>query len=357
MRRSAAGALLAVLTTAGCVHLFQPLTYTIRSETLAIAQDEYLAKDLVRGLPEEVFRRWYLGATDWNDPLRPSILAVETRGDETVYSIGEGSAQIAEVAFDRGRLDHWTRWTLVQESVVSAWRRDTITPREVDDDTLARIVTRDPVSEAVRPETRPDPRDQCPLHVGDRMISMTPLAFDRGRGNRVGVGPEPAPGNAGLLPAGSILTIGAWNPATGRILRDEGGTAYHLESPQTLANLAAALGPAGRAVPLGQEAIVTSDLLLAIDESRRTAPMAVLPGTSRIPVWMTRLPPLRAGARVRVLHWQPCVDLRAEVEVPERAGEVDGPVRYHVPVAPAGLFVPADAAGGGAEVAGTGGGS
>ena len=66
--------LLAVATSA-CAHLVQPQTWTSNARTIALQQDEYLAKELVRGLPEAVFARWYAPGTAETDPLRPVIRA------------------------------------------------------------------------------------------------------------------------------------------------------------------------------------------------------------------------------------------------------------------------------------------
>jgi hypothetical protein len=56
----------------GCIHLLQPETYEApeRSERL---QSDDLGNELVRGLSEESFRRFYTRTREWTDPGRPSI--------------------------------------------------------------------------------------------------------------------------------------------------------------------------------------------------------------------------------------------------------------------------------------------
>src|SRR5439155_7039836 len=122
--------LTALLVAAGlppCVaacaaHLLQPQTYYVATARVDQQRQEYLGKELMTGLPEAIFRRWYTRTPAWTDALRPYILDQESRDGRTVYRVGSDGRSIAEVAFHDAALEGVSGWILTQESIVSAWR-------------------------------------------------------------------------------------------------------------------------------------------------------------------------------------------------------------------------------------------
>jgi hypothetical protein len=343
MKRSAIAAVLgASVTFSGCAHLVQSRTYTTDYKTVELQRREYLEKELVRGLPEETFRRWYTPTPEWNDPLRPAIQDKREEDGATIYEVGTGAGSAGEVAFRDGVLDHWNRWRLMQESVSSTWMRETVTPRAVDTATLARLASLDPAGDALRPDARPDPSKLCDYDAGDAVETQSPLQFDREHGNRIDVYyPEQRAagdgGRYGTLPAGTRLVIERWDPVHGRRLKGDDGTRYVVDLPLGMDALRGALCPEGRCVAPGAGAATARDLTIAISENDDDPSLALIDGMTRIPVWMARGGTLPAGARATVRRWNACGTMQAEIEL-----ESPGPGMPRVlwvPVAPPGLFV------------------
>jgi hypothetical protein len=147
----------------------------------------------------------------------------------------------------------------------------------------------------------------------------------------------------GLRPAaGTTLTIdrGTWR--TGVPPRD--GTRY----PSTLrwgSTFADAVCPTGQCAPSGALGVVTEELAIWSSGAAGDPSLAILPGKTRVPVWMERIGTLRAGDKVRVRKWNACAAMTAEIDPAEgSAGGTTASIQ--VPVAPPGLFRPVAAAGG-----------
>jgi len=348
MRRVAnAAALGACLAFAGCAHLAQPQTWSSDPRTLELQQSEYLGKELVRGLPEETFRRWYTRTPVWTDPLRPSIQETRAEDGTIVYEVGTDAGSAGDVNFRDGALDHWSRWRLMQKSVVSAWMKETVQPRAVDAAALARIAALDPASEPLRIDERPDPSDVCDYGTGDTVETLAPLLYDRRRGNRLDrwyppVRAEDRGGRFSTLPAGARLRVERWDPVHGRRLRGDDGTCYIVDSPLGLDALHDVLCPRGACVPPGVEAATTRDLVIAIGADADEPSLAILEGLTRIPVWMTRGGTLPAGSRVTVRGWSACGGMKATIALTSPGPGM--PPVLSVPIAPPGLFVPAASA-------------
>lgn len=348
MRRSSIAAAMTIsLSLAGCAHLLQPQTWSSDPKTLELQQREYLMKELVRGLPEETFRRWYTRTPSWTDPLRPSIQ--ETRAEEgiTVYEVGTDAGSAGDVMFRDGVLDSWSRWRLMQESVVSAWLKENVQPHVVDPALMARIVALDPTSEPLRIDERPDPSDVCDYGAGDSVETLVPLLFDRQHGNRLETWFPPARaedrgGRFSTLPAGARLVVERWDPLHGRRLRGDDGTHYIVDSPLGLGGMHDVLCPMGACVPPGVEGATTRDLVIAIGADEQEPSLAIIDGLTRIPVWMTRGGTLPAGSRVTVRAWSACGAMKATIALTSPAPGV--PRLLSVPIAPPGLFIPASAA-------------
>jgi len=342
-----AAALAASLTLAGCAHLAQPQTWTSDPGTLALQQSEYLGKELVRGLPEETFRRWYTRTPEWTDPLRPSIQETRDEDGATIYEVGTDAGSAGDVIFRGGALDHWSCWRLMQESVLSAWMKETMQPRAVDAADLVRIAALDPVSEPLRIDERPDPSDVCDFGTGDMVETLAPLLYDRQHGNRLGpwypqAAAEDRGGRFSTLPAGARLRVERWDSLHGRRLRGDDGTYYIVDSPLGLDALRDVLCPLGACVPPGVEAATTRNMAIAIGADADEPSLAILEGLTRIPVWMTRGGILPAGSRVTVRRWNACGGMKAEIMLTSPGPGL--PPLLSVPIAPPGLFVPASSA-------------
>jgi hypothetical protein len=342
--------LLLSVATSACAHLVQPQTWTSDAKTLELQQSEYLAKELVRGLPEAVFTRWYGPESARRDPLRPAIQTRETEGEFTVYELASGAGVAGRVSFKAAALDHWSRMRLVQEAVVSSWIKEDVTPRQVSDAALARIIDLDPVSEPLRPEARPDPADLCPLDSGTTVDTLVPLLFDHDHGNRLIRWFPPSRleekgGPVSVLPAGTPLTIRAWDVVHGRRLAGRDGTLYLVDAPLGLKTFADVVCPTGQCAPSGALGVVAQDLAIWSSGTAGDPSLALLPGTTRVPVWMERIGTLRAGDKVRVRKWNACSGMTAEVE-PEEGSAAGTTAGIQVPVAPPGLFRPVPATGG-----------
>jgi hypothetical protein len=349
--------LLAVVTSA-CAHLVQPQTWTPDARTLEIQQSEYLAKELVRGLPEAVFVRWYAPESARRDPLRPAIRTRGTEGAFTVYEVASDAGVAGRVAFRDAALDHWSRMRLVQESVFSSWVEEEVTPRQVPDAALVRIAALDPVAEPLHPGTRPDPDDVCRLETGTTVDTLVPLLFDHDHGNRLIRWFPPSRleekgGPVSVLPAGTMLTIEPWDVAHGRRLAGRDGTHYLVDAPLGLKAFADVVCPTGECAPSGALGVVTEELAIWSSVTAGDPSLAVLPGRSRVPVWMERIGTLRAGDTVRVRKWNACAGMSAEIE-PAEGSAAGTTATLQVPVAPPGLFRPVAAAGGSEPVRETG---
>ena len=334
--------LAAALLPLSCVHLLQPQTYYLATDRVAQQREEYLAKELVAGLPEDLFKRWYTRDAAWTDDLRPYILAVQAGDPEgrTVYEVGSGGRTIAEVVFRAGRLEEVGGWRLRQESLVSAWSHERgAPPRAATDAMLDRLARLDPLSEPLRPEEIPGREAVCRLESGTVVETLQPMSIRRQKGQRharlemAAPGGGGAPGDPGLLPSMTKLVIKRWREIGTARLVDPKDRQEYLLSPSD-GNLC----PAGECAPPGAAAVVTRDLVVAVDrEGTKTAAIAVVPAQRRIPVWMDRPGVLRAGTPVRLVSWYPCRTMTAEIEVvsAERLGL---PERLRVPIAPPGLF-------------------
>ena len=102
------------LSTA-CVHLVQPQSYYLSTRRVRVQRDEYLGKDLVHGLPEAVFLRWYTRAPEWRDPTRPYILDIDHEGETTVYQLGSGGRTVARAYFEKGQLAELGQWISAEQ--------------------------------------------------------------------------------------------------------------------------------------------------------------------------------------------------------------------------------------------------
>ena len=324
----------------GCIHLLQPETYEApeRSERL---QSDYLKNELVRGLSEESFRRFYTRTSEWTDPGRPSIQETRAEDGFTVYRVGRGLAHAGEVYFRDGRLDHWVGTSLQQESVVSVWRHPRIEPHEVGAEVLARLERLDPGRE---PFVAPAPEDAasavaCATATGTVLEILRPLTFDPSRRNRIDDRVLPAssrPADRGVLPAGTLLTIEPWSAVHDRRVQDDRGVSYELPWSPGIGLVRGGACPPGMCARIGSSAVLTRELVLVTDETGREA-RAIDPGRMRVPLWWARAP-LPAGSRVQVEWWVPCSRGAARIRLPDRP---DLQAQIDVPWAPPGLFRPA----------------
>jgi len=359
MRRDPMVAVLVLsVATSACAHLLQPQTWTSDARTLELQQSEYLAKELVRGLPEAVFTRWYGPEASRRDPLRPAILTRETEGEFTVYELASDAGVAGRVSFKAAALDHWSRMRLVQESVVSSWVEEDVTPRQVPDAALHRIAGLDPVAEPLRSEARPDPGELCPLDSGTTVDTLVPLLFDHDHGNRLIRWFPPSRleekgGPVSVLPAGTTLTIEPWDVAHGRRLAGRDGTRYLVDAPLGLKTFADVVCPTGQCAPSGALGVVTEELAIWSSGAAGDPSLAILAGKTRVPVWMERIGTLRAGDKVRVRKWNACAAMTAEID-PAEGSAAGTTASIQVPVAPPGLFRPVAAAGGQEPVQRTG---
>jgi hypothetical protein len=331
-----------------CAHLVQPRTYTTNVAAAERMQREYLQNELVRSLPEETFRRWYTRGGTWTDTERPFIRKVRADGALTVYEVGSDRDAAGEVVFKEGALDHWERFRLVQESVVSSWMKETVDPPEVEDATLRRIASLDPQADPPISSAARDAARGCEFEAGDEVETLLPIVYDRDAGNRLlrfaprSTSDDPS-GRYALLPAGTRLTIRRWNPLEGRRVVGADGVEYRIDAPLGMATFADVLCPAGQCVPEGQAAILTRDLDVAAPDAGGTgegAALAVLPGASRIPIWLRRAGTLEAGSVVTIRRWPACAAMEAVI-APQDGGEAGLPEILTVPLAPPGLFAPA----------------
>jgi hypothetical protein len=341
LRRCFAVPALFLLVASGtaCVHLLQPETYQAPERSLRL-QTEYLENELVRGLSEDAFRRFYTRSADWTDPGRPSIQETRAEDGTTVYRVGLGSAHAGDVVFLDGRLDHWVGSSLEQESVVSIWRHPRLLPHEVGADTLARLENLDPGREPFADTEALDAASAaaCETGAGTVLELVEPRTFDPARRNRIDdiAWPESSrPADRGVLPAGTMLTIEPWSPVHDRRVKDDRGVYYELSPTSGLQPLRAGACPPGLCAHVGSNAILTRDLVLAMDEAGREA-RAIPTGRTRVPLWWRR-EPLPAGTRVQLQAWEPCGRAAAALRLPDRP---DSPTRIDVPWAPPGLFRP-----------------
>lgn len=331
-----------LIAPAACAHLAQPRTYTQNPRTIALQQREYLEQELVLGLPEVAFKRWYTRDRSWEDPTRPFILATRQEAGDTLYEVGSGNDIAAEVVFKDGALDHWNRWQLMQESVTSTWMKGAVVPPRVDAATLERVGALNPQAQPLHLADRPRVTDLCRFEAGDEVETLVPLTYDKAHGNRLdrfvtsarAADPQ---GPLALLPAGSRLTIRRWNPIEGRKLAGADGVAYRIDAPLGLQTFEDVFCPAGRCVPNGQEGVTSQDLDVATPLEPGAPGVAVLPGSRRLPLWMTPGSPLKAGTTVRIRRWPACSTMEAEIEI-VGAGPAGAPSLFKVPVAPPGLF-------------------
>ena len=331
-----------------CAHLVQPRTYTTNVAAAERMQREYLRKELVRSLPEETFRRWYTRDGTWADPGRPFIRKVRADGALTIYEVGSDRDAAGEVVFKVGALDHWARWRLVQESVVSSWMKETVDPPEVGEATLRRIATLDPQAEPPISDVAAGAAPRCEFEAGDEVDTLAPIVYERDAGNRLlrfapGSKSDDPSGRFALLPAGTRLTIRRWNPLEGRRVVGADGVEYRIDAPLGMATFSDVLCPAGQCVPEGRAAILTRDLEVAEPDAGQTeegAALAVLPGAVRIPIWLRRTGTLQAGSAVTIRRWPACAAMEAVI-APQDGGEDGLPVILTVPLAPPGLFAPA----------------
>ena len=318
--------LAAALLSLSCVHLLQPQTYYLATERVAQQREEYLAKELIAGLPEDLFKRWYTREATWTDDLRPYILEVQVGTPEgrTVYEVGSGGRTIAEVVFSAGRLEEVGGWHLQQESLVSAWSHERgAPPRAATAAMLERLARFDPLSEPLRPDEFPGREVVCRLENGAVVETLQPMSIRRQKGQRHARLEMAAPGGGGspkdtdLLPPMTRLVIKRWREIGSARVVDPKDSQEYLLSPS-----AGNLCPAGECALPGAAAVVTRDLVVAVDrEGPKTAAIAVL----------------RAGTPVRLVSWYPCRTMTAEIEVPS-AERLGLPERLRVPIAPPGLF-------------------
>jgi len=346
-RWSMAVVLAVLIASSACAHLAQQKTFTQDPRKTTLQQREYLEQELVLGLPEEAFKRWYTLDRSWEDPTRPFILATRQETGETLYDVGSGNDIAAEVVFKDGALDHWNRWQLMQESVSSTWMKGTVVPPRVDAATLARVAALNPQEQPLHLADRPRATELCRFEAGDEVETLVPLTYDTAHGNRldrfVSAGRAADPrGPLALLPAGSRLTIMRWNPIEGRKLTGADGVTYRIDAPLGLQTFEDVFCPAGQCVPNGEEGLTSRDLDVATPPDPGTPGVAVLPGSRRLPLWMTPGATLKAGTTVRIRRWRACSSMEAEIEI-AGAGSAGAPMHLEVPVAPPGLFTRATA--------------
>ncbi|HEU4401429.1 MAG TPA: hypothetical protein VFT43_04935 [Candidatus Polarisedimenticolia bacterium] len=343
-----AALLILLLTGASCVHLLQPQTYYLATARVARQRDEYLAKELMTGMPEALFKRWYTRGENWSDDLRPYILDQESRDGRTVYRLGSEGRAVADAYFRDGALEEVGEWILLQESVVSAWRYTSLKPRVMAKEDLARLETLDPASEPLRPEEIPERREVCRFESGGEVEAVVPLRVARpGRGSvprlEIPIGPrrQSATGEDALT-AGARLAVRHWGLLSGRLAVPGGGQEYQVD----VDSVGRVLCPAGECAAVGTTAILARDLLVAEEEiPGGSEAIAVPSGQSRIPVWMKRLGTLSAGSEVRVAEWSPCGQMAGRVEIAGAAAK-GLPASVRVPLAPPGLFKPLRESGG-----------
>jgi len=136
--------------------------------------------------------------------------------------------------------------------------------------------------------------------------------------------------------------------AHGRRLAGRDGTRYLVDAPLGLKTFADVVCPTGQCAPSGAFGVVTEELAIWSSGAAGAAgdpSLAVLPGKTRVPVWMVRIGTLRAGDKVRVRKWNACAGMSAEID-PAEGSAAGTAATLQVPVAPPGLFRPVAAAGG-----------
>jgi hypothetical protein len=328
-----------VASGTGCVHLVQPETWMAPEQSVRL-QTDYLGNELVAGLSEEAFRRFYTRTGDWVDPDRPSIQETRSEDGFTVYRVGLGRAHAGDVFFRGGRLHHWVGAVLQQEAVVSVWRHPRIDPPEVGAEALARLESLDPGRE---PPVAPAPgdaasADACATAAGTVLEIVEPLTFDPLHRNRIDDIDWPAssrPADRGVLPAGTLLTIEPWSPVHDRRVKDAGGVFYEISLNSGMRQVRGGACPPGMCARVGSPAVLTRDLMMVTDETGRVV-RAIAPGRTRAPLWWRRSP-LAAGTRVNLEWWSPCGRAAAAIRLADRPGPQ---ARIDVPWAPPGLFRP-----------------
>jgi hypothetical protein len=320
-------------------HLVQPQTYTLLTKRAGWETQEYLLKELVTDMPEEMFIRWYTRDPSWPDPLRPCILGRDEENGRTAYDLGTGHRTVLRAFFRDGRLEAVGGYDLTQEGPFSYWGYGEGQPTPLATEViLARMRDYDPFAEPLRPQDFPDPRRSCNFENGARIQSMQDLRVERVRGTWMLESADRANPRDGTLPAGSVFVVHHWS-AIYSVLDDGTGRHLHVALP--------GLGGAFCEIPCfreGDEVRLTRSIVLAeADEGfRGFDPMiprvAYVPGQSRVPVWMKRRV-LKAGERVRLRWVTLCEGAQAGIQVPSGPG-AGALADYYMPVIPRDLFAP-----------------
>jgi hypothetical protein len=325
----------------GCVHLLQPQTYYLDTARVRLQREEYVDKELVAGLPEDLFLAWYTRSDSWSDTHRPYILESDEEDGARVYALGTGGRIIARAFFRDGLLAEIGAWGFDDTGLFfHHWAYGQVRPRRSFGEIGAWLADLDPPAEVLAPDRAAG--RTCDFAPGDEVENVGPLRVIRGPGRRRVLEGADAPIGTGrhdavVLPAGTVFRVERWNVFRTR-LRGPDGTRYAIDGVTRGRRLC----PAGDCARVGEEGILTREVRLVEwqGQSHGRPVVGVVPGETRIPVWARRLGTLPPGTRVRVVSWDPCGSRQAIVEVADRPDPSPGRPGIFVKIAPEGLFRP-----------------
>lgn len=337
---------LAALINGSCIHFLQPQTYYLSTQRADLQFQQYVRRELLAGLPEPLFLRWYTRSDEWRDGNRPYILGHRDEDGLSEYRVGTGGRTITRVYFRDGRLHEVAFWDLIQGGPFSYWAESRRPPRHaVDERMLEGLEGLDPHAEPYLGP--PDEGGRWDVPSGSLVENVGPIGVEKGRGpmgtDLFAAARHPSPD--AILPPGTRFQVGRWIYSSGRLTGPD-GSKYRVHPG--LAGLD--LCPPGACPLPGEAAVITHDLLVVETDPLVAelfpTPRAPLTGLvtawGRAPISARRVGVLGAGSRVRILEWSPCASRTARVGVIDDApgGLVDRVV--WIATAPRSLFKPAD---------------